>query len=33
MHNNEIAFTQQSTITPFSNKQRDTKQTVTTIEI
>jgi len=32
-HNNEIAFTQQSTITSFSNKQRDTKQTAATIEI
>ena len=32
-HNNEIAFTQQSTISSFSNKQRDTKQTTTTIEI
>jgi hypothetical protein len=32
-HNNEIVFTQQSTIASFSNKQRDTKQTATTIEI
>jgi len=32
-HNNEITFTQQSTITTFSNKQRDTKPTAATIEI
>jgi len=33
IHNNEITFTQQSTITSFSNKQGDTKQMATTIEI
>jgi len=32
-YNNEIAFTQQSTIASFSNKQRDTKKTSATIEI